>query len=157
MPSPPPTDTSSPPDPPPVPVETHPYRTSFSSALSPSRLPDPTRLAPEDAYFAPMVRSRTDAPYDESHSLAVLNGGAASAFGGGAARKDLRKVGGGPGGRRKRRKGAWKKLLWVRQSCMFCFFFFFFHIFHFLIYTCVAVPRYALWFPLCDLVEMGGR
>ncbi|PLN82554.1 phosphatidylinositol N-acetylglucosaminyltransferase-domain-containing protein [Aspergillus taichungensis] len=114
MPSPPPTDTSSPPDPPPVPVETHPYRTSFSSALSPSRLPDPTRLAPEDAYFAPMVRSRTDASYDESHSLAVLNGGAAAAFGGGgAARKDLRKVG---GGRRRKRKGAWKKLLWVRQS-----------------------------------------
>ncbi|PLB34839.1 phosphatidylinositol N-acetylglucosaminyltransferase [Aspergillus candidus] len=111
MPSLPPTDSSSPSDPPPVPVETHPYRTSFSSALSPSRLPDPTRLAPEDAYFAPVMRSRTETSYDES--LAVLNGGAAF---GGAARKDLRKVGGGAGGRRRKRKGAWKKLLWVRQS-----------------------------------------
>ncbi|KAF7156455.1 hypothetical protein CNMCM5623_010125 [Aspergillus felis] len=115
----PPPPGSPPPIPPPVPVETHPNRTSSLKPPQEHRtLPDPTRLAPEDAYFSSAhLRGRTaNANYDDS--LRVLNGNAAAlrpqpAFPGADGRKE-RKVR-GPS-RRRRRKGAWKKLLWVKQS-----------------------------------------
>ncbi|RHZ43405.1 phosphatidylinositol N-acetylglucosaminyltransferase [Aspergillus thermomutatus] len=115
----PPPPGSPPPIPPPVPVETHPNRTSSLKPPPQHRaLPDPTRLAPEDAYFSSShLRGRAaNANYDDS--LRALNGNAAAlrpppAFPGADSRKD-RKVRGTS--RRRRRKGAWKKLLWVKQS-----------------------------------------
>ncbi|KAF7121855.1 hypothetical protein CNMCM5793_009409 [Aspergillus hiratsukae] len=115
----PPPPGSPPPIPPPVPVETHPNRTSSLKPPPQHRaLPDPTRLAPEDAYFSSShLRGRTaNANYDDP--LRALNGNAAAlrpppAFPGADSRKE-RKVRGTS--RRRRRKGAWKKLLWVKQS-----------------------------------------
>ncbi|KAI9037084.1 phosphatidylinositol N-acetylglucosaminyltransferase [Aspergillus affinis] len=114
----PPLPDSPPPLPPPVPVETHPYRVVGQSPAQQRALPDPTRLAPEDAYFSlSLTRTRSadgtgTGDYDDS--VGVLNGGAASVA---ALRppltKDSRKV---RGTSRRRRKGAWKKLLWVKQS-----------------------------------------
>ncbi|KAI9927890.1 hypothetical protein MW887_002742 [Aspergillus wentii] len=73
MPSPP----DSPPLPPPVPVETHPYRVGGSpSPLEQRALPDPTRLAPEDAYFAPSLLRARSAHADFDESLESLNDGA---------------------------------------------------------------------------------
>ncbi|RAL12179.1 phosphatidylinositol N-acetylglucosaminyltransferase [Aspergillus homomorphus CBS 101889] len=109
--------------PPPVPVETHPNR---SVGLKEQRaLPDPTRLAPEDAYYASsLLRARpSSAHYDDS--LRVLNPNAVHATSvaalrlppavpGVGGRKEVRKLRGTS--RRRRRKGAWKKLLWVKQS-----------------------------------------
>ncbi|PYH47811.1 phosphatidylinositol N-acetylglucosaminyltransferase [Aspergillus saccharolyticus JOP 1030-1] len=109
--------------PPPVPVETHPNR---SVGLKEQRaLPDPTRLAPEDAYYtSSLPRARpTSAHLDDS--LRVLNPNAISASSvaalrsppavlGAGGRKEVRKLRGTS--RRRRRKGAWKKLLWVKQS-----------------------------------------
>ena len=117
---------SPPPVPPPVPVETHPYRTvGHQSPAQQRALPDPTRLAPEDAYYTQsLTRTRSAADgtgtstgdYDDS--VGVLNGAAASVAAlrplPAPGRKDARKV---RGTSRRRRKGAWKKLLWVKQSC----------------------------------------
>ncbi|KKK24474.1 phosphatidylinositol:UDP-GlcNAc transferase PIG-C [Aspergillus ochraceoroseus] len=116
-------DSSRRPVPPPVPVETHPNRTGGLKPPSEHRvLPDPTRLAPEDAYYSSSLLRNRPVNYDES--ILTLSGNAASAASvaalrpppavPGAARKEIRKVQ-GIGGRR-RRKGAWKKLLWVKQS-----------------------------------------
>ena len=121
--SPPPLSDSPPPVPPPVPVETHPYRAVGPYAPAHQRaLPDPTRLAPEDAYYSQsLTRTRSagdgdgDGDYDDS--VGVLNGAAAALRPLPAAapgRKDPRKA---RGTSRRRRKGAWKKLLWVKQSC----------------------------------------
>ncbi|PYI02517.1 phosphatidylinositol:UDP-GlcNAc transferase PIG-C [Aspergillus sclerotiicarbonarius CBS 121057] len=107
---------SPPPVPPPVPVETHPNRTVGGKPIAQRALPDPTRLAPEDAYYtSSLPRARPTTGYDES--LRVLNGNAASVAA-------LRPPPAVPLGsckvrgtsRRRRRKGAWKKLLWVKQS-----------------------------------------
>ncbi|RAH65164.1 phosphatidylinositol N-acetylglucosaminyltransferase [Aspergillus aculeatinus CBS 121060] len=111
---------SPPPVPPPVPVETHPNR---SVGLKEQRaLPDPTRLAPEDAYYtSSLPRARpTSAHFDSS--MRVLNPNAVAALrsppavpgAGGGGRKEVQKLRGTS--RRRRRKGAWKKLLWVKQS-----------------------------------------
>ncbi|KAI9374091.1 phosphatidylinositol N-acetylglucosaminyltransferase-domain-containing protein [Aspergillus egyptiacus] len=112
---------SPPPVPPPVPVETHPNRTGGLKPPAEHRaLPDPTRLAPEDAYYSSsLLRSRPGtANYDEQIRSLSGNTTAASvaafrpppAVPGAATRK--------PRGTdvRRRRKGAWKKLLWVKQS-----------------------------------------
>ncbi|KAB8070769.1 phosphatidylinositol N-acetylglucosaminyltransferase-domain-containing protein [Aspergillus leporis] len=110
---------SPPPIPPPVPVETHPNRAVGSKPLGQQRtLPDPTRLAPEDAYYSPaLVRMRTaPASYDET--LRGLNGSTGTAASVAALRPPHavldRKLRGTS--RRRKRKGAWKKLLWVKQS-----------------------------------------
>ncbi|KAL3470946.1 phosphatidylinositol N-acetylglucosaminyltransferase-domain-containing protein [Aspergillus californicus] len=114
------------PVPPPVPVETHPNRTGGLKPAQELRvLPDPTRLAPEDAYYSPsLLRSRPGtANYEEP--IRPLTGTAATAASvaalrpppavpGAVTRKENRKLRGT--GVRRRRKGAWKKLLWVKQS-----------------------------------------
>ena len=90
-----------PPSPPPIPVETHPNRASgqLVAPYQQRELPDPNRLAPEDAYYVPSPLTTTvDLPDSRP--------------------KEVRKIR-GEYGRRRRRKGAWKKLLWVKQSCMF--------------------------------------
>lgn len=103
-------------------VDSHPSRDQPPEV---DRIPDPNRLAPEDAYFAtPLSRARS-APlaYDDAlHSLG--NGGATvgslrppRGVLGNNGGKDARKLGSTSG--RRRRKGAWKKLLWVKQSCKF--------------------------------------
>ncbi|CAK47770.1 uncharacterized protein An02g13570 [Aspergillus niger] len=113
---------SPPPVPPPVPVETHPNRTVGVKPTAAQRaLPDPNRLAPEDAYYtSSLPRARpTQTGYDES--LRALNGNSGTAASVAALRPPpavpgvgSRKVRGTS--RRRRRKGAWKKLLWVKQS-----------------------------------------
>ena len=101
------------PFPPPIPVDTHPNRAPESPELE-RALPDPNRLAPEDAYFAnPLLRARS-APSNYQDNIRSLNGDSSVHIGSAAA---LRKKLGGAG-RRRKRKGAWKKLLWVKQSCM---------------------------------------
>ncbi|EHA23547.1 hypothetical protein ASPNIDRAFT_37547 [Aspergillus niger ATCC 1015] len=71
---------SPPPVPPPVPVETHPNRTVGVKPTAAQRaLPDPNRLAPEDAYYtSSLPRARpTQTGYDES--LRALNGNSGTA------------------------------------------------------------------------------
>lgn len=86
------------------------------------RMPDPNRLAPEDAYFATSLSRARSAPLVYDESLHLGNGDAVGSLRaprgvlGNAGRKDGRKL--GSSGGRQRRKGAWKKLLWVKQSCM---------------------------------------
>ncbi|KAH8690534.1 phosphatidylinositol:UDP-GlcNAc transferase PIG-C [Talaromyces proteolyticus] len=114
---------SPPPIPPPVPVETHPNRAGGLKPPLPNRVPpDPTRLAPEHAYYS---HSQPRLWHDDSASLRPISGAISTpaavaalrpppAVPGTAPRKsDGRKL---RDGRRKKRKGAWKKLLWVRQS-----------------------------------------
>lgn len=113
------------PTPPPIPVDTHPNRTPGSKPPEQERIPDPNRLAPEDAYFATSLSRARSAPVNYDESLRSLNSdGTVSTLrpprgvlGADPNRKDVRKLGGA--GARRRRKGAWKKLLWVKQSCMF--------------------------------------
>ncbi|KAJ5854001.1 hypothetical protein N7534_006544 [Penicillium rubens] len=101
------------PFPPPIPVDTHPNRATGSKPPELERsLPDPNRLAPEDAYFAPSLSRARSAPSNYEENLRSLNGDGSAHIGSTAA---LRKKLGGPG-RRRKRKGAWKKLLWVKQS-----------------------------------------
>lgn len=126
----------SPPLPSPVPVESHPNRAGGSRSHSPGEqraLPDPSRLAPEDAYYAPSLlkaRAAAAAKANRDDSLRTLNGNGNSAAvaalrplsavpnpDAGSSQKDVRSVR-GTSRRRRRRKGAWKKLLWVKQSCM---------------------------------------
>ncbi|KKA22939.1 Phosphatidylinositol:UDP-GlcNAc transferase PIG-C [Rasamsonia emersonii CBS 393.64] len=115
------------PVPPPVPVETHPNRAGGLKPPPQQRVPpDPTRLAPEHAYYAnspPRVWSETDnqsvhlRPIDNvvSTPAAVAALRPPPAVPGTEPKKsEARKARGS--GRRKKRKGQWKKLLWVRQS-----------------------------------------
>ncbi|KAL4918631.1 phosphatidylinositol N-acetylglucosaminyltransferase-domain-containing protein [Aspergillus aurantiobrunneus] len=117
---------SPPPVPPPVPVETHPNRTGGLKPPSAEQraLPDPNRLAPEDAYYSPsLLRSKSGSSNYEDQ-IRPLSGSAATAASvaalrpppavPGVARKEKRKLRGT--GVRKKGKGAWKKLLWVKQS-----------------------------------------
>lgn len=113
------------PIPPPIPVETHPNRAPGSRPPEHDRIPDPDRLAPEDAYFATSLSRARSAPANYEESLRSLNGDGAGVatlrpprgtLGADLTRKDVRKL--GAAGPRRRRKGAWKKLLWVKQSCM---------------------------------------
>ncbi|KAJ5162217.1 hypothetical protein N7492_007609 [Penicillium capsulatum] len=119
MPSPPSTLSSIPS---PIPVDGYPYRAPGSKSPE-ERIPDPDRLAPEDAYFTPSIARARHGPgnYNEGLSSLSSNGTAVATLqpprgvlGAPPNRKDMRKLG-GAGGRR-RRKGAWKKLLWVKQS-----------------------------------------
>jgi phosphatidylinositol glycan class C protein len=116
------------PIPPPVPVETHPNRAGGLKPPLQPRVPfDPTRLTPDHAYYAhspPRFR-----PQLESHAAhlrpldnVVATPAAVAALrpppavpGTEPQKHDPRKVRGSV--RRKARKGAWKKLLWVKQSC----------------------------------------
>ncbi|PLB52548.1 GPI2-domain-containing protein [Aspergillus steynii IBT 23096] len=96
-----------------------PIALSTQGSVSPAQqraLPDPTRLAPEDAYFSQALTRTRSADGDYDDSVGVLNGAASVALRPAPAvpgRKDSRKV---RGTSRRRRKGAWKKLLWVKQS-----------------------------------------
>lgn len=119
--------SSPPPIPPPVPVETHPNRAGLKPPPPQRPPPDPSRLAPEDAYHAhspPRLRSQLD---NHAANLRLVNGPVATP----AAVAALRPPPAVPGteplkekqrsrgsSRRRKRKGAWKKLLWVKQSCM---------------------------------------
>ncbi|BDD63422.1 hypothetical protein MAP00_008313 [Monascus purpureus] len=112
--------SSLPPIPPPIPVETHPNRASSLKASSPSQtrsLPDPDRLAPEDAYSAKSLGANCDLRIRSLNrndvSVAALRQPPAVPPSD-PTPKELRKVKGGS--RRRTRKGAWKKLLWVKQS-----------------------------------------
>jgi hypothetical protein len=113
------------PIPPPIPVDTHPNRASGPKPREQDHIPDPDRLAPEDAYFAPSLSRVRSAPANYEESLRSLTGDASGVatlrppqgtLGADLTRKDGRKL--GAAGPRRRRKGAWKKLLWVKQSCM---------------------------------------
>ncbi|KAJ5288659.1 hypothetical protein N7478_001689 [Penicillium angulare] len=100
--------------PPPIPVDTHPNRAQPPEL---DRIPDPNRLAPEDAYFAPSLARARSAPLNYDDSLRSLSSDGTLRPPHGvldSGRKEPRKLG-STGGRR-RRKGAWKKLLWVKQS-----------------------------------------
>lgn len=113
------------PIPPPIPVDTHPNRTPGSIPPEQERIPDPNRLAPEDAYFAPSLARARSAPANYDEKLRALSSSGTVAtlrpprgvLGVESGRKDVRKLSSHNG--RRRRKGAWKKLLWVKQSCMF--------------------------------------
>ncbi|KAL4897531.1 phosphatidylinositol N-acetylglucosaminyltransferase-domain-containing protein [Aspergillus ambiguus] len=110
---------SPPPVPPPVPVETHPNRAvGFKPPPGEQRaLPDPTRLAPEDAYYSHAVSRTRSSPATYDESVQTLNGNTGTAASVAALHPHpvpARKVRGTS--RRRRRKGAWKKLLWVKQS-----------------------------------------
>ncbi|KAF7718715.1 Phosphatidylinositol N-acetylglucosaminyltransferase GPI2 subunit [Penicillium ucsense] len=110
------------PVPPPVPVDTHPNRASDTNPPGPDRIPDPDRLAPEDAYFAHSLSRVRSVPLnyeDGLRSLRAADSGVATLLPprsnlNDVTRKDVRKI--GPAGSRRRRKGVWKKLLWVKQS-----------------------------------------
>lgn len=123
------------PVPPPVPVETHPNRAGIKSRPVRYLSPDPSRLAPEDAYFTspPRLRpgnvaagARRDGGSTTSETAQLLNRSVATPAAVAALRippavpglesnpvKDRRRDRG-----RRKRKGQWKKLLWVKQSCM---------------------------------------
>ncbi|KAJ5153169.1 uncharacterized protein N7482_009647 [Penicillium canariense] len=108
--------------PPPIPVDTHPNRAPGSKAPEQDRIPDPDRLAPEDAYFATSLSRARSAPANYEDSLRSINDGSRVAtlraprgmLGADPSRKDVTKL--GAAGGRRRRKGAWKKLLWVKQT-----------------------------------------
>ena len=119
-----------PPTPPPVPVETHPNR---AGGLKPPLLqrvpPDPTRLAPEHAYYA-QSPPRLWPQLSDSHALhlrpidrIVTTPAAVAALRPPPAvpvieRKKTEAQKAREFSRGGNRKGTWKKLLWVRQSCM---------------------------------------
>ncbi|EZF35857.1 phosphatidylinositol N-acetylglucosaminyltransferase subunit [Trichophyton mentagrophytes] len=121
------------PVPPPVPVETHPNRAGIKSRPVRHLSPDPSRLAPEDAYFTspPRLRpgnvaagARRDGGNTTNETARLLNRSVATPAAVAALRippavpglesnpvKDRRRDRG-----RRKRKGQWKKLLWVKQS-----------------------------------------
>ncbi|KAF3482269.1 phosphatidylinositol N-acetylglucosaminyltransferase subunit C [Arthroderma uncinatum] len=118
------------PIPPPVPVETHPNRAGLKARPVRVLSPDPSRLAPEDAYFTspPRLRpgnvsgGRRDGGNNTNDTARLLNRSVATP----AAVAALRIPPAVPGleskpardrnRSRRKRKGQWKKLLWVKQS-----------------------------------------
>ncbi|KAL1995711.1 hypothetical protein VTN49DRAFT_1898 [Thermomyces lanuginosus] len=116
------------PIPPPVPVETHPNRAGGLKPPLPQRVPpDPTRLAPEHAYYGNAYPRAWNQNESSSVPSRPIDGLAATP----AAVAALRPPPAIPGTeskrseshhkhrdykRRRKRKSAWKKLLWVRQS-----------------------------------------
>ncbi|KAK2821747.1 hypothetical protein FQN49_007714 [Arthroderma sp. PD_2] len=118
------------PIPPPVPVETHPNRAGLKARPVRVSSPDPSRLAPEDAYFTspPRLRpgnvaARRDGG-NTTDTARLLNRSVATPAAVAALRippavprlepkpaKDQRRD-----RSRRKRKGQWKKLLWVKQS-----------------------------------------
>ncbi|EGC41694.1 phosphatidylinositol:UDP-GlcNAc transferase PIG-C [Histoplasma capsulatum var. duboisii H88] len=108
------------PIPPPVPVETHPNRTGLKPPPPRRVLTDPNRLAPEDAYYAhspPRFRSVVT----NNHAAHLRLPAAVAALRPppavpGAEPRRAKEARRRFGSRRRRPKGAWKKLLWVKQS-----------------------------------------
>lgn len=108
---------------PPFPVETETHHPESPGEQQQQRpFPDPNRLAPEDAYYAPSLKARAataTANYDGSLRTLKGNQGTTAVA---ALRLPNADTGGlkvrGTSRRRRQRKGAWKKLLWVKQSCM---------------------------------------
>ncbi|KAJ5885067.1 hypothetical protein N7495_009577 [Penicillium taxi] len=101
----------------PNPVDKHPN----PSEPPESEVPDPKRLAPADAYFALSLSRARSAPANYDDNPRPLDSDRISVgmlrpprgvLGVDPNRKDVQKLGVG----RRRRKGAWKKLLWVKQS-----------------------------------------
>jgi phosphatidylinositol N-acetylglucosaminyltransferase subunit C len=118
------------PIPPPVPVETHPNRAGGLKPPLQPRVPlDPTRLTPEHAYYAHVPFRLRAQPENLTAHLRPLSSVVATPAAVAALRpppavpgaepkgSESRKVSGSS--RRKKRKGQWKKLLWVKQSCMY--------------------------------------
>lgn len=108
----------------PVETETHHPESPGKQQQQQRRLPppDPSRLAPEDAYLASSLKARgatATANYDGSLRTLKGNQGTTAVA---ALRLPNADAGGskvrGSSRRRRQRKGAWKKLLWVKQSCM---------------------------------------
>ncbi|ODH45731.1 hypothetical protein GX48_08197 [Paracoccidioides brasiliensis] len=108
------------PIPPPVPVETHPNRAGLKPPPSQRPPPDPNRLAPEDSNYTfspPRLRSVSA----NNHAASLRLPAAVAAL-----RPPPAVPGTEPkwtgdskrrlGSSRRRPKGAWKKLLWVKQS-----------------------------------------
>lgn len=117
--------------PPPYPVETSSSEHQQQQQQQQQRpFPDPNRLAPEDAYCAQSLKARaatatstatSTATANYDGSLRTLKGNQSAAA---VAALRLPNADGGrkvrdTSRRRRRRKGAWKKLLWVKQSCTF--------------------------------------
>ncbi|PGH06956.1 phosphatidylinositol glycan, class C [Blastomyces parvus] len=108
------------PIPPPVPVETHPNRAGLKPP-PPRRVPtDPNRLAPEDAYYAHSPpRFRPHVVNNHAANLRLPAAVAALRPPPAVPGAEPRRVKDGRrrlGSSRRRSKGAWKKLLWVKQS-----------------------------------------
>lgn len=109
--------------PPPVPVETHPNRAGLKPPPPRRVLTDPNRLAPEDAYYAhspprfrPLVTNNHAANLRLPAAVAALRPPPAVP---GAEPRRAKEARRRLGSSRRRQKGAWKKLLWVKQSCTF--------------------------------------
>ena len=120
------------PIPPPVPVATHPNRGAFKL---PTTATDPSRLAPEDAYYSP-PRLR---PLTENKPVSILspNGSAAASAAAAALRPAVASLRPPPAipiaarieldrkkarsiSRKRRGPTQWKKLLWVKnKGCRF--------------------------------------
>lgn len=127
---------SPPPYPPPIPVGIHSNNRAGESNNSsgeqdnehqPALHPDPNRLAPEDAYLASSLLKARAANANHGDPLRTLRGNQKNSAAAVAALRPLSAVSNAEAGnqkvrgtsrRRKRRKGAWKKLLWVKQSCI---------------------------------------
>lgn len=75
---------------------------------------DPNRLAPEDAFFAHSPPRRREEPH--RRPTPTTSAADHHTFRGPSGRRHIDKERGRSGSRR--RKGEWKKLLWVKQSCM---------------------------------------
>ncbi|OAT04210.1 phosphatidylinositol glycan, class C [Blastomyces gilchristii SLH14081] len=108
------------PIPPPVPVETHPNRAGLKPPPPRRVLTDPNRLAPEDAYYAhspprfrPHVANNHAANLRLPAAVAALRPPPAVPVAEPRRVKEARRR---LGSSRRRSKGAWKKLLWVKQS-----------------------------------------
>ena len=87
------------------------------SSSQPLPSADPARLAPEDAFTAhsPPRRLRDKEAYAKVNG-AYADADSTSIRSGGKGRKRRDKERGRSGSRRN--NGVWKKLLWVKQSCM---------------------------------------
>lgn len=75
---------------------------------------DPNRLAPEDAFFAHTPPRRREELY--RRPTATVSAVDHTIIRGSSSQRRIEKERGRSGSRR--RKGEWKKLLWVKQSCM---------------------------------------
>lgn len=79
---------------------------------------DPNLLSPEDAFFAqpPPRQQRERRLNSKTIDEHINTGDLAAARAGGGTRRRREKERGRSGSRKN--KGVWKKLLWVKQSCM---------------------------------------
>ena len=102
-------------------IETSLMSADDSTIQSSSQLPpltDPARLAPEDAFTAhsPPRRQRDKEEYIKGNGT-YADANSISVRSGGKVRRRRGKERGRSGSRRN--NGVWKKLLWVKQSCMY--------------------------------------